>query len=66
MVFNKEIKSNKLLQSDPNFLKNILLASSSAGFTVSVTEGAATASTMEESATSDSEGAASIYYTNEK
>jgi hypothetical protein len=65
MVFNKEIKSNKLLQSDPNFKKS-LLASSSAGFTVSVTEEAAMASTMEGSATSDSEGAASIYYTNEK
>jgi hypothetical protein len=44
------------LQSDPNnnLKKKLLLASSSAGFTVSMTEGAATASTMEGSATSGS------------
>jgi hypothetical protein len=44
------------LQSDPNnnLKKILLLASSSAGFTVSMTEGAATASTMEGSATSGS------------
>ncbi len=40
------------MQSDPTNKK--LLASSSAGFSVSVTEGAATASTMEGSATSGS------------
>ncbi len=44
------------MQSDPNnnLKKILLLASSSAGFTVSMTEGAATASTMEGSATSGS------------